>query len=288
MLSLPHGFRSLDDALVSYEGDDVFGDVLVPAIPAAVEVLKPLEAMRSLRDAPRQRCSDADLYELFALSVVNDRLLLPHRLSAREYETFFGTLGFSFASLDDFDPLTCEIVKVGNWPHPSEGIRLGRRYWPALMWGELVFSRAAVDVLCHPSHRIVAEVAERSTLYFTQDRFNRTTNCLSHGWGHNSRWRTRFHRNYLTASHSVFNADGTIDLSLSRDEQERLTLPRNSSRNLPTEARRELLVHRCFVSHVERDEFWPYDDVLVVRGRATWPLQEQALASAEEVDGASP
>jgi hypothetical protein len=282
--TLPLGFRSLYDALGSYGGNNLFGDVLVPAIPAALEVMKPLAGMRSLRDVPRQGCAREDLYELFALSVVNDVLLLPHRVSAKEYATFFAAIGFSIALPQAFDPLTCEIVKVGNWPSRAEGVRLGRSYWPLLMFGELVFSRAAFDVLCHPSHGILEGIAERSTLYFTQDRSNRNTNCLSHGWGSNSRWRTHFHRNYLTASHSVFNADGTIDLALSLAGEEKHPHRVNSNHGLPIDARRELLVHRCFVSRIDEEERWPYNDVLVVRGRSTWPLREGDLVPVRELD----
>jgi hypothetical protein len=64
------------------------------------------------------------------------------------------------------------------------------------VWGELVFSRAAVSVSCHPSFQILEGVADRSRLYVTDRRMRRDVVNLSHGWGSNSRWRTSFRFDY--------------------------------------------------------------------------------------------
>jgi hypothetical protein len=169
-----------------------------------------------------------------------------------------------------------EIVEVGNWTRREEGIQLGRSYWPGLKWGELIFSRCAVDVFCHPDFEIRKRVADRSPLYFTHDRMRREVNDLSQGWGSNSRWRTSFRFDYEERDCVIFNACGQYDLA------DPSSLPDTSddvNESLPIGARRELLVHRCFVAYEGPwDDWFPYDDTLIVRtGGALWPIEEHQL-----------
>src|SRR5580700_10796827 len=104
-------FRELYQQAVEYEGQNLYADVLGPRADAARRLLAPLRRARTLRDAPPASLPNEDLFELFALSVLNDYLLLPLRLSQGEHARFFAALGFEpFAPPGVFDPLTCEIV----------------------------------------------------------------------------------------------------------------------------------------------------------------------------------
>ncbi|WP_224369062.1 hypothetical protein [Hyalangium versicolor] len=170
---------------------------------------------------------------------------------------------------------------MGNWTRREEGIQLGRSYWPGLRWGELIFSRCAVDVVCHPDFQIHKRVADRSPLYFTHERMRREVKDLSHGWGSNSRWRTRFRFDYEERDCVIFNAGGESDLA----DPASFESTSSSNRDLPIGPRRELLVHRCFVTYEGPwDDSFPYDDTLAVRRADTmWPLEEDQLLPLNRV-----
>ena len=143
---------------------------------------------------------------------------------------------------------------------------LFRSLWPGMLFDHLLFSRAGVKVRGGASF-IQKERAEQSPLYFTYVRRHRATCDLSHGWGHNSQWGTRFRRDYTDGSFYYYHVDGTYDLSrpdriMDQKEQERM-------HPLSRAARIELLVNRCMIvtkKTAEEEEgyvdvFWPYDDM---------------------------
>jgi hypothetical protein len=89
-----------------------------------------------------------------------------------------------------------------------------------------------------------------------------TQEDLSLGWGHNSQWGTDFRRDYEDAEHFYFNVDGAVDLRIPLSEQQEVW---DGLADLSLDARRELLVHRCFVKcPLRHDDRWPYADTLVV------------------------
>jgi hypothetical protein len=268
-------FADLYRLLVERGDADVFADILTPALPRLRELMVPLSAYRLRDERGGYTAADEHLWEWFALAAVNDHLLTPLAISAQHYRRFFEQLGMDvFDGRGELDPLLHEIVEVGTWTRPHEGVAVSTCFWPGLMYGEMVFARAGVLVLAHPDLGIVKGIADRSTLYFANRRINRPAEDLSHGWGSNSRWRTRFHRNYLEPTQLVFNVEGTYDLA----DEASYRLPASINADLPIAARRELLIHRCFVSHPgpSHDHF-PYDDTLVIRGRRAWPLDESTL-----------
>jgi len=191
-------FIGLYYQLMEYKGDNVYRDVLVPFIPDGKAALEALSYLKRLKTALPYEARRDDLETLFALNVCNDFLLRPLVLSHAEYQAFFTALGMSVIPLEkQFNPVIHEIVGLGTFLKKEEGIITGAQYWPCVMFGELVFSRAAVDVYCHPSFGLVEGIADTSKLYFTNHRMRRKTEDLSTGWGSNSRWRTPFHRNYV-------------------------------------------------------------------------------------------
>ncbi|WP_434380664.1 hypothetical protein [Melittangium boletus] len=274
------GFRDLHELMLDYEGTDLFADVLAPSIPRAQALLAPLRSYGDRRALTE--VSDEALHAFFALSVVNDTLLLPLRVSLREYLRFFEALGFAPFSGGDFSPVRHELVEVSNHARPDEGIQLGRTYWPGLMWGELVFSRSAVDAFCHPSFQLHADVVRRSPLYFASSRMRRPTHSLAHGWGSNSRWRTPFRLDYEEPGHVVFNAFAKHDLA----DPSSWAGDARAAQDLPLGARRELLVHRSFVSYAPGpdEECFPYNDTLALRRDGPlWPLEESRLVRVRDL-----
>ena len=272
-----HALRELCERVLGYDGMELFRDILEPSIPGIRDLLIPLGRYR-LRPTPEDIPAE-DSWAFHALSVLNDYVRLPLRLNKREYLHFFQALGFQPFEGGTFSPVRHEIVEVGNWTQPEEGIQLGAGYWPGLMWGELVFSRSAASVSCHPSFQILDGIADRSRLYFTNRRMRRDVVDRSHGWGSNSRWRTPFRFDYEEKDLIVFNLTGTYDLAA----PERLGGPLDANEELPVEQRRELLMHRCFVaSKVDGNDRMPWNDTLAIRRtRPPWPLEEGLLVRRE-------
>ena len=126
-------------------------------------------------------------------------------------------------------------------------------------------------------------VAEQSTLYWAHRRLQRPTDDLSVGWGHNSQWRTAFRRDYADDEHYYFNVDGDMDIggpvprwntAASRARWDGRDPGHDPAHPLPLEARRELLVHRCFVRSTPPDvDHFPYKDTLTVKkSESPWLL----------------
>ncbi len=270
-------FVDLYLAILEHPREQLFAEVIEPVLPEAARWVERWEPLRSLSRSPPGSVEQEILWELFALSAIHDKLILPRMISGSEYRRFFEHLGFELRDFAVFDPLFHEISELRNGGEPGQGIRIGRRHWPTLMWGELVFARGGVGVMCHPSWGLIEGIADRTRLYFANDRLGRPCSDLSHGWGSNSRWGTSFHRFYRTARHSVFNADGEYDLAT---EGERVPEPDE----LPAHRRAELLMHRCLVSAPDPDpgpNHWPYDDILVLDASGpSWPLEPERVEDA--------
>lgn len=221
-------------------------------------------------------CNEVDIHErqtsklwsLFALSVCNDHLLLllnRGELTVAEYRSFFTDIGMQVSSIDQsyyhpfYHEIYCvdEIIRIGE----HEQIIIKDQLYPTIMFGDLQFSRAGVSVYNHPC--IDKFLAEKSDMYFTNRRDNRLCHDLSHGWGHNSRWRTDFIRNYETEKEWKFNVDGEVDLS-NVEDYEQYYQQYNSEIPVSVIAAKELLINRCFIHRNSipkktQSDLFPYD-----------------------------
>lgn len=221
-------------------------------------------------------CNEVDIHErltsklwsLFALSVCNDHLLwLLNRgeLTVAEYSSFFKEIGMqvSFIAQPYYHPFYYEIyyvddvVRVGE----HEQIIIKDQLYPTIMFGELQFSRGGVSIYNHPC--VDKSLAEKSDMYFTNHRDNRLCHDLSHGWGHNSRWRTDFVRNYETEKEWKFNVDGEVDLS-SAESYKQHYQQYNDEIPVSVVAAKELLINRCFIHRNSipketQSDLFPYD-----------------------------
>lgn len=257
-------FRALYDEILAYKRHTLFHDVLIPWTERARTAVADLARFQSpVVYDPKDEESQSSMWNLYALSRVNDLLLMSFQssdsegklpaISHYEYQSFFTGIGFTLADLGEFDPLHHEIVRVEQSAVDNERIQIYEQLWPELMLGQLVFSRAGVSVLGGRSH-IVKEVAEHSTLYFSFRRAQRKTSDLSMGWGSNSQWRTAFRRDYQVDKTRIYNVDGInrlkADGSSSLDED-----------GLTVSERIEHCKFRCFVvTHKPNHDLWPFDD----------------------------
>ena len=101
-------------------------------------------------------------------------------------------------------PSFMRIVEVVQSDEPEAPVSLNGIVWSGFMLGSLLFCRAGVK-LSGGRNFVRKEIAENSKLYFTFRRKNRPVDDLSHGWGHNSQWRTRFRRDYVDESNFYYN-----------------------------------------------------------------------------------
>ncbi|WP_438870823.1 DUF6183 family protein [Paractinoplanes ovalisporus] len=77
------------------------------------------------------------------------------------------------------------------------------------MIGSLMLVRAGVTVRAG-ARRLTPGVATGSTLYWAWQRRHRPVADLSHGWGSNSQWRTRFRRDYWLPDRLAYNVDADL------------------------------------------------------------------------------
>lgn len=170
------------------------------------------------------------LWELYAASRVRDVLLLAHQPvpsddSVRELDEalrrrqpafrpvpvgqvteFFAAIGCRPVSKASFDPILHEILSCEAASYPGAPIEITGQDWPALMMGDLVFTRAGVHVRAGSAHAVPG-VADRSTLHWEYWRRHRTTSDGSFWWGHNSQWKTVPRRDYITSRGHVYDFD---------------------------------------------------------------------------------
>jgi hypothetical protein len=255
--------------LLNYEGEAPYREVLLPELDKAQRTMDSLKACGEIqaRHVTHQNIV-TDLWELYALSRVSDVLLLPFqqgdfddnswlgpKLTMEERESYLGSLGMLAIERETYHPFFHEIVEVVQSDEPEAPVSLNGIVWSGFMLGSLLFCRAGVK-LSGGRNFVRKEIAENSKLYFTFRRKNRPVDDLSHGWGHNSQWRTRFRRDYVDESNFYYNVDGSNDLSRGVDEQ---LISTNGHLRPPEKI--ELLVNRCLVISEKADtDLWPYDD----------------------------
>ena len=132
-----------------------------------------------------------------------------------------------------------------------------------------MFSRAGVRVRGGSRH-VLKDAAEHSTLCWAHRRKNRPYQDLSHGWGHNSQWRTCFRWDLMLDGVLTYNAaevgqsDG-VDLTTWTDTADPCRVGETLEPQLTVEQRRELLTNRCFITIPEPapiGDHYPYRDYL--------------------------
>ena len=273
-------FGELYYSLSEYTGEHGSQDILFPWMKNAKQIMERLAPYGKLEarlwHEEKEEVRD-DLYHWYALSRVNDQLLLalqperegytyaqPVHIEINDYLHFFVELGMHPFDHPTFHPFYHEIVEVEQAEDPNAPIELLEVFWPGLLLGHLLFSRAGVKVR-GGANFIDKKLAEQSRLFFTFTRRSRLTRDLSQGWGSNSQWRTDFRRDYTDSSFFYYNVDGKYDLSRpDRVMQER---ERKSTQPLSRVERIELLVNRCMIctKHVDYDEYdyWPFYDTYV-------------------------
>jgi len=285
-------FRRLYHAVEDYDGERLYQEILEPFVPHALESLGELQRYRKL-NTPENPYEPAfeDLAQFYAMNRVSDFLLLGlqtgghldwdapfqtevykrdvgyarlrdwqgPRVTFEEYEGFFETLGFRSVPRLAFSPFFHEIVEVIEDSSCMGGVVVEHVFWPGLLFGNMLFSRAGVRVRADPDV-IRQAIAERSPILFTYWRRRREARDPSHGWGHNSQWGTEHRRDYIEGDCFHYNVDGRSYLDDSYCRRRRGDDPEEQD-DLTLAERIELLTHRCFVrTEKPACDYYPYDD----------------------------
>ena len=214
------------------------------------------------------------LWELYAASRVRDALLLAHQPDAADDSVrdldkalyrdlprflpvpvdqitqFFAAIGGQPVTEASFDPILHEIISCEAADQPDAPIQVTGHAWPALMIGELVFTRAGVHVQAGSAHAVPG-IADRSTLEWEYWRRHRTTCDGSFWWGHNSQWRTELRRDYITSRGHVYDYDSFSSFS----RQMRLLTPDDSADGPLTADQVSLIKNRCQLRTDEEPSF---------------------------------
>jgi hypothetical protein len=215
----------LFDSLHNTLNGSVYCDIVAPWVESHPGEREWLRAFASRHGEPIPPADDEDLWRLYAFSRVNEILLLGFqhgradgsdwpgpKISLDEHKRFAESIGLTVANPEVFSPFYHEIVEVDESSDEDQPLEYASTVWPCLMLGNMVFSRAGVRV-AGGAKWISKEVAESSTLYWALRRKNRPFQDLSHGWGHNSQWRTSFRRDYRIGDEFHYNVDGKHDIA---------------------------------------------------------------------------
>lgn len=249
--------RQLYNRILDYNGNNLFQDELEKSNPFLSSIIKNLSYFKEFDFSRKVAFSIEDEYTLYALSRINEVLLLsfqekqrPDNVVAKimleQYVEFWKRLGLDIIKPIEYHPFLCEIYEVEECSIQTNQPQISDTVWPCLMFGDLLFSRAGVRIRANPD-LIDKKTAEGSTLYWSRWRYNRPTSDLSDGWGGNSQWSTRFRLDYWSNKMLYYN------VNYRRDKDN------TNSDDLSEERRMELLKYRSFIKQPEILDCFPYD-----------------------------
>ena len=261
MYSTQQAWADLYEALQDHDGPDAYAAILEPWQAHNPDECRWLADLSQRTDNRWQAVDDEEVCRLYAIFRVASLMLLRFQsrnidenayaspaLSVEQYRRFFETLGFHVPATERFHPFFHEIVGVQQSPVAHEPVAIVAQAWPPLMLRNLMFCRAGVVVSGGTDH-VVKAIAERSRLYWTFRRNDRPCSDLSHGWGHNSQWRTALRRDYFSTQGFHYNVDGKESLSVDGTTMD----------GLDAATWIELVRHRGFVRAVADDgDLYPY------------------------------
>ncbi len=261
MLGTQLPFVELHRTLLEYVGNDAYGDVLDGWLGGNTDQIEWVaDFQRRTKDDWTAATSD-DLAQLYAIFRITSILLLRFQTrtedggyggpahSLDDFRRFHERLGFQLRSEINYHPFFHEILSVRQTTNHDDPACVEDCLWPSLMLGDLMFCRSGCSVVAGRSV-VNKSIVERSTLYWTYRRTDRPCNDLSHGWGHNSQWRTSHRRDYLSRNRFFYNVDGRVSLN----DTDAVT------DDLPKSTCIELVRNRCMLTtSIDDTDLWPYD-----------------------------
>ncbi|MFZ6768221.1 tetratricopeptide repeat protein [Undibacterium sp. Di26W] len=256
--------RDLFFAIEKYDAKALWEDVILKHWPRLGEAREYYLELRNRKCAykPWPPVSRYDLWTLFYTMRANEILIYSlhpsrfryrkHNVSLERYVALFEHIGFDIHWPLAFHTFDCEVVEIEQTE--DETIEITKIFWPAIMLGNMMFSRAGVSVRA-PKHLLTKGIAESHCLYWTYERESR-----SKSFHENSNDWIAFRRDFDLGDRYAYNVDGggsieTFDLCNPFDGD-------FVDSDLTVEQRIDLLRYRCIVN-MERNQyqdFWPFYD----------------------------
>ncbi|MEM6505004.1 MAG: hypothetical protein AAF711_06020 [Planctomycetota bacterium] len=247
--------------ITAYRGQDAYGEVLERWLRKSGGYKKWLSRYRDRTNHHWSAAKQADLWVLYALYRVTSSLLLRFQAGRGEtidypepslpiegFQIFHEQLGFQTTQECKFHPFYHEVLSVSQAEDPQAPIKIDQCIWPCLMLGDMMYCRAGCEVTGGKNH-IDKTIAESSTLYWTFCRSDKPCDDQSHGWGHNSQWRTNLRRDYRTHDQFFYNVDGDQSLNSLDCETD----------GIAHETMIEVVQNRCLIkSSFDGGELYPY------------------------------
>ncbi len=258
--------RDLYDKILDYKGEDIFTELLIDWVRKNSYKDFLLSVKSQLSDSTNNKFSNEVSWELYALSRVLDVLTLGFQtnnnkdgsdwlgpnISLEEYCEFIKVIGLEIKILPVFTPFYCEIIEAKE---DSIDFCIKNISFPAVHLGNLVLKKAGVIVGLNTNNYNLSLV-NNATIYWAFRRKNRKHQDLSHGWGHNSQWRTDFRFDLETEGSFIYNLYGSKDLSSNNDSVKNEL----KEQGLLLIEAIELTKNRHFITSVKNDgDLFPYD-----------------------------
>ena len=261
MYSTQIPFVQLFDAVTSYLGRGVYSQVLSPQGSFVVQVKTWLDDFRNRTKTDSPIATPEDLSCLYALSRLTSLLLLRFQngradgtdylgpeIAMEDFLNFHLHLGFKVHESTGFHPIVYEIGEVRPMEDNLAPIVLLDINWPCLILDNMIYCRGNVSIQSGSS-LTTKKTAESSKMYWAYRRKDRAFADQSHGWGHNSQWRTAFRRDYINGNDICYNVDG--DLSLNDQDCD--------CDGIPRETLIELVRNRCLINtQIDDSDLYPY------------------------------
>ncbi len=263
-------FRELYEEILTYGGTNLSDDILIPWVDSNASIVLWLEGISTMQPSDAENFNQEDSWELYALSRVLDLLTLGFQpnnncddspygnplLTVNEYIYFAELLGCKPVDHTQYNPFYHEILEA----KPGFGdLKLMEVVFPALMLNQLLIKKAGTIVACN-SEKYNLSVINQSTIYWAFRRKNRPYSDLSHGWGHNSQWRTSCRLDFDAGGKYYFNAGGSRDLNSPNAD----TLKILEEDQLTLENAIELTINRHFIHVEDNNDQYPYDFIYIL------------------------
>lgn len=255
-------------------GGNLWDDIVRERDGGEDEIREFLSNVAQQISAKQYRLSNSDSWDLYAISRIFDLIITKLQsvnigktnsqyISNETVLDFGNRIGVKEKEIKSYHPFYCEIFSVRENNNIDE-ILIDKIHWPAFHLNGMLVCRAGVSI-SSPRNLVDPLVAATSTLFWSYIRENRTASDQSHGWGHNSQWRTDFRIDLDCEDKYIYNykSHGKRNINLNDDGLDGSEI----IDGMGIVDRRSLIRNRCKIKDIPIEipevDIYPYDDTYV-------------------------